>query len=181
MIYRPGPRRVLDGGTLAADFLGGTFLGAVARLEGQAEEMQRSALSADAAARSYVRLFQQLVFDGWGRQDVAAALTDVELARFGNAWQAGLRLAVGGSVAALGVMASAARTAGTATVAVWVNGAATELAATLDDTDTLAALETADGGATFAAGEEISLRLTTSGWAPVTADLQAWIVVSLDV
>lgn len=181
--YRPGPRRVLDGGTLAVDFLGGTIVGDVKRQEEQVRVLEQSALPAAAAERSYVRSFRQLVFDGWGRQDVAAGLSNVALARFGNAWQGELRAGVSGSVVALGVWLSGARTGGSCTVTVWVGGAATELAATLDGDASLAAMETTERNAiSFEAGEAIELRVTTdAGWTPTTADLQAWIVVGLDV
>jgi hypothetical protein len=183
MIYRPGPRRVLDGGTLVPDFLSGTIVGTVSRLEGQAREMEQNGLSAAAAERSYVRAFRQMVFDGWGRQDVAAGLSNSVLSRFGNAWQSELRMGVSGSVVALGVWLNATRSADSCTVTVWVGGVATELAATLDADAPWAALETAAVGAVaFEAGEEIALRLTTGAtWEPLTADLQAWIVVGLDV
>jgi hypothetical protein len=183
MIYRPGPRRVLEGGSLVSDFLSGTIVGAVSRLEGQAREMEQNALSAAAAERSYVRAFRQMVFDGWGRQDVAAGLSNAVLSRFGNAWQSELRMGVSGSVVALGVWLNAARSVDSCTVTVWVGGAATELAATLDEDAPWAALETATAGAVaFEADEEIALRVTTgAAWAPATGDLQAWIVVSLDV
>jgi len=183
MIYRPAPRRVLDGGTLAADFLGGTIVSDVERHEEQVRALEQDALPAAAASRSYVRSFRQMVFDGWGRQDVAAGLSNSVLARFGNAWQSDLRMAVSGNVVALAVWLSAARSADVCTVTVWVGGSATELATTLDGDSSLAALETVSAGAVgFEAGEEIGLRVTTGAtWAPVTADLQAWIVVSLDV
>ena len=89
----------------------------------------------------------------------------------------------GGSVVALGVWLNAARSADSCAVAVWVGGAATELAATLDGDAPWAALETvAAGMVAFEAGEEIGLRVTTgAAWGPATADLQAWIVVSLNV
>lgn len=183
MIYRPGPRRVLEGGSLMPDFLSGTIVGTVSRLEGQARDLEQNALSAAAAERSYVRAFRQMVFDGWGRQDVAAGLSNSGLSRFGNAWQGELRAGVSGSVVALGVWLNAARSAESCTVVVWVGGAATELAATLDGDAPWAALETvAPGAVAFEAGEEIGLRVSTgAAWAPVTADLQAWIVVGLDV
>ena len=47
----------------------------------------------------------------------------------------------------------------------------------LDDTATVSAWEVAD--ASFEAGEIIELYLTTSGWTPTSADIQAMLEVAL--
>ena len=182
MIYRPGPRRVLDGGTLAADFLGETIVSQVARLDEQTRDLVESSLPLSVAGAAYVRSFGQLLLDGWGRENVAASLTNSALGRFGNSWQGGVRPPVSGSVIALAIWLSAARSAGSCTVTVWVEGAATELAAVIDGDAPLAVVETlAAGMAVFGEGEEITLRVTTTGaWAPASADLQAWIIVGLE-
>lgn len=179
---RQRSRRVFDGGTLVADFLGGTILRDVNRLDRQAEAVAEDKLSATAARSSYVRQMEQLVFDGWGMADVAAGLSNVALGRFGGLGQGGLRPAVGGSVVALGAQVSEQRTAGSLTVKVFVGGSATELTAEIDGGARWAALETPADEVLFEADEEITVRVSSSGsWAPVTADVQAWIVVNLDV
>lgn len=177
------PRRVFDGGTLVADYLGGTILGDVNRLNRQAESVAADKLSATAARSSYVQQMEQLVFDGWGMADVAAGLNNVALGRFGGAGQGGLRPAAGGSITALGVQVSEQRTAGSLTARVFVDGSATDLLVDIDGGARWTALETRPAGEVlFEAGEEITVRVSTSGsWAPVTADVQAWIVVDLDV
>lgn len=179
---RQRPRRVFDGGTLVADFLGETILRDVNRLDRQAEVVAEDKLSATAARASYVRQMEQLVFDGWGMADVAAGLGNVALGRFGGLGQGGLRPAVGGSVTALGVQVSEQRTGGSLTVKVFVGGSATDLTAEIDGGARWAALETLPAGEVlFEADEEITVRVSSSGsWAPATADVQAWVVVNLD-
>lgn len=180
MIQRP--RRVFDGGSLLTSFLGRTIFSDVEQLRRETETASTEKLSAVAAQGSYVQQFQQLVFDGWGMQDVAVSLSNVVLNRFGNSWQSGLRPAVGGSVVALGIQVSQARTNGSCTVTVFIAGQASDLSATIDGDATLTVLEILSvGDVTFDAGEEITLRVSTSStWAPVTADLTSWIVVNFD-
>lgn len=179
---RQRPRRVFEGGSLLADFLGGTIVSDINRLSRQTESVEQEKLSATAARSGFVRPFQQLVFDGWGLQDVVAALSNVALGRFGTGWQTGLRPAVGGSVVALGVQMSEQRTGGNCTVRVFVDGSSTGLEAVIDGDARQTEMETRPAGEVlFAAGEEITLRVSTSGsWGPVTADLTAWIIVNMD-
>lgn len=179
---RQRPRRVFEGGSLLADFLGGTIVSDINRLSRQTESVEQEMLSTTAARSGFVRPFQQLVFDGWGLQDVVAALSNVALGRFGTGWQMGLRPAVGGSVVALGVQMSEQRTGGNCTVRVFVDGSSTGLEAVIDGDARQTEMETRPAGEVlFAAGEEITLRVSTSGsWGPVTADLTAWIIVNMD-
>lgn len=176
-------RRVFEGGSLLADFLGRTIVGDVDRLNREAQTTTQDKLSTAAARQDYVRQFQQVVFDGWGLQDVGVSLSNVVLGRFGTGWQNGLRSAVGGSVVALGAQVSEQRTGGSCTVKVFVGGASTDLTAEIDGSERQTVLETRPSGEiSFDAGEEITLRVSTAGsWAPVTADLTAWIIVNLDV
>jgi hypothetical protein len=176
-------RRVFEGGSLMPSFLGGTIVGDVSRLNRQAQAIDQEKLSTRSARRDYVRQLQEVVFDGWGMQDVAVSLSNVTLNRFGNSWQAGLRLATAGSVVALGAQVSDQRTAGSCTVKVYIGGSLTDLTAAIDADAKLAVLETRPAGEVlFDVGEEITLRVSTvSSWAPVTADLQAFIVVNLEL
>lgn len=180
---RPQRRRVFEGGSLLPDFLSGSIVGDVADLATRTEAAERDKLGMVAAQRDYARQWQRLVFDGWGMDDVAASLGNVAMGRNGSVQQAGLRLGVGGSIRALGVCASEQRTAGSCTVKVYIGGAVTELTAALDGDNRQVVLETADAGeVTFEAEEEITLRVATTGsWGPITADVQAWISVDLEV
>lgn len=75
-------------------------------------------------------------------------------------------------VVGIAVMSSEARTAGTATVDVTIDGTVTGLQAILDGTNT-----TRDTGTQFrgtdvgTAGQRIGVKLTTASWTPTTADI----------
>lgn len=115
----------------------------------------------------------------WVQDDVAASQTDVAL---------GLGLAVtrterimtrAGSVLGVVVYSNEARTAGTATVEVTINGTGTGLTAVLDGTDTQTAIATqAKDTDAFSAGQRIGVQITTSAdWAPTTADLTVEVLI----
>lgn len=79
--------------------------------------------------------------------------------------------------------ANDARTAGTATLAVRVNGTPTNLTAVLNATDTqfTSAFVNHPDGVSFAAGDSVGAAIVTDGsWAPTTADFNAYLIVSLD-
>ena len=94
------------------------------------------------------------------------------LALFGACLWAGRRA---GRITGLGVAVNDPRTAGTATLEIWLAGSATGVTAVLDDTSTTGAWEVAD--VSFEVGELIELYLTTSGWTPTGADIQAMLEV----
>lgn len=83
------------------------------------------------------------------------------------------------------VTADAARTAGTATVQVRINGVATAFlagAVALDATNPTSdsAFVAHASGLAFASGQTVGAALVTSGWTPITADAAIWLVLSLD-
>jgi hypothetical protein len=79
-----------------------------------------------------------------------------------------------GSITGVFVESTAARTAGTLTVEVYVAGVATGLTAVLDGTNTtFKATTQAKDLDTFTAGQAITLRFQTVGWTPTTADISA--------
>ena len=173
-------RRPLEGGTLMADFLGGSnLLSRTRRLEQSAEEMATEMLSASAAEGSYVRRRGAMLFTGWGQPNVPGSQSAVTLSRFGVAYQAPLVLPFAGSVISLMIGMSSARTAGTLTVEVYIAGSASGFQAVIDGTNTLTVEETAQVGEyAFDAGEQITLRITTSGWTPTSADALVMIEVA---
>ena len=131
-------RKPLEGGTLMADFLGeSNLLTRTRRLERQQEEMGTDMLSANAAEGSYVRRRGALLFTGWGQPNVPGNQSAVTLSRFGVAYQAPLVLPFAGSVTALMVGMSSARTAGTLTVEVYIAGSASGFQAVIDSENTL--------------------------------------------
>lgn len=173
-------RRPLEGGTLLSDYLGeGNLLWRTGALERGLEEARTSALSLTAAELVYVRRRGALLFSGWGQASVPASQSNATLSRFGVNWHAPLVLPFAGSVTAVLLAMSAQQTAGSLTVKVYVAGTASGLEAVIDSENRLFIEETAPAGQyTFAAGEPITLRVTTSGWAPTSADLFAMIEVA---
>lgn len=125
----------------------------------------------------------RIVIDDFYQDNVAASQTDVTL---GSGSRSGLSAGPAfiasraGSVTGIVVYSNAARTAGTLTVEVKKNGAATGLTAVLDGTNTtLKATYQVKGADTFVAGDRITAAITTDGsWAPTTADIR--VVVELE-
>lgn len=168
-------RRPLENGTLLPEFLDGNLLSRVEALERQMRVLERVGLTTSAAGGAYGRRW---LLEGWGDDNVAASQAATRLYRFGNTenWQRAAVLAKGGTITGLGLAVSEARTGGSASVEIWVAGAATGVTAVLDAGATLYTWEVAE--VSFEAGEGIELYLTTSSWGPTTADLQAVIEVA---
>ncbi len=174
-------RRPLEGGTLLPDFLGrSNLLARTRRLERQSADAATSALSLAAAEGGYVRRRGALFMGGWGQANVSQSQTNVTLQRYGASVHAPLILPFAGSITSLMVSTTAARTNGSLTVTVYVAGAATALAATIDDVNTLTVEERAQVGEyTYEAGEQVTLRITTtSNWTPTSADVLVAIEVA---
>lgn len=75
-------------------------------------------------------------------------------------------------VIGVSIASSEARTAGTATVDVTINGTVTGLQAALDATNTTRDTGTQPRGTDVGvAGDRIGVKLTTSSWTPTTADI----------
>lgn len=86
-------------------------------------------------------------------------------------------------VVGVSVQSNAARTAGTLTVDVTIDGTVTGLQAALDATNTTRDTGTqVRGSDTGVAGSRLGVKLTTSSWTPTTADITAtvWAIVSLE-
>jgi hypothetical protein len=119
--------------------------------------------------------------DGWYQDNVAASQAAVVLSRLGagNAFPTKWIAPRAGSVTAVVVKSNEARSAGTLTVEVYVNGVATGLTAVLDGTNTTVKATSQNKDLdTFVAGDEIDLRITSDGsWAPTTADVRASVEV----
>lgn len=118
--------------------------------------------------------------DGWYQDDVAASQAAVALSRAAagalpTKWIAPRD----GSITGLWVKSNEARTAGTLTVDVYLDGVATGLQAVLDGTSTTFTAPTqAKDVDAFTAGQELDIRITTDGsWAPTTADIRAGLEV----
>lgn len=114
------------------------------------------------------------------QDNVPASQTDISLT--GDRWVAPRA----GSITAIIVKSTEARTAGTCTVEVRKNtgafgasGSATGLTAILDGTNTVTKVTTQGPGTdTFNAGDELYVAVTTSGtWAPTTADIRVYMEV----
>jgi len=119
--------------------------------------------------------------DGWYQDNVAASQSNVALTR-------SVRFVAprAGSITAVCVAASEARTAGTLTITVYKNtglvsaaGSTIGLTAVLDGTNTSRKATTqAINTDTFVAGDEIYAVITTDGsWAPITSDVRVSIEV----
>lgn len=81
-------------------------------------------------------------------------------------------------VVGVSVTSTEARTAGTLTADVTINGTVTGLTAVLDGTDTTRDYATQPRGTDLgAAGSRVGVKLTTASWTPVTADIAATVYV----
>lgn len=181
LTVRPPARRPLEGGTLLTDYLGqSNLLSRTSRLENGLEAVSTGMLSSAAAAGAYVRRRGALFLSGWGQSNVAASQSAVQLSRYGVGWQAPLILPFGASVIGLLVGMSTARTAGSLTVQVYVDGSASGLEVVIDGDNPLTVEETAVAGEySFEAGEKVTLRITTSAdWTPTSADVLVMIEVA---
>ncbi len=173
-------RRPLEGGTLLADFLGeSNLLTRTRKLERRADEMDTVVLSSTAAEQVYTRRRGALFLAGWGQSSVPASQTNVTLSRFGSSLHGPLVLPFAGSVTALMVCVSSQQTAGSLTVKVYISGSASGMEAVIDSENRLTVEETASRGTyEFDAGEPITVRISTTGWSPTSADAYVMLEVS---
>ncbi len=173
-------RRPLEGGTLLSDFLGqSNLLARTNRSERTLEDMSTSLLSSTAADGSFVRRRGSLLMMGWGQASVPGSQTNVTLNRFGAAVHAPLILPFDASVTSLMVVVTSPRTNGSLTVKVYIGGSASGFEAVIDGDNPLFIEETAAVGEyPFDAGEQVTLRISTTGWTPTSADVQVAVEVS---
>lgn len=86
-------------------------------------------------------------------------------------------------IVGISILSDSARTAGTLTVDATINGTATGLTAVLDATNTThhhkVQARDSDKGA---AGDRVGVKLTTSSWTPVAADIvvTVWVIAYLE-
>lgn len=113
------------------------------------------------------------------RDNVAATLTD-DIIENGSAVKAVL-CPYSGSISAVAVRGSAARTAGTLTVEIFVQGSDTGIDIVIDGTNTTQNYERFNRGAyPVDAGNYIDVRITTDGsWAPTTDDIVVTVFVEI--
>ena len=115
----------------------------------------------------------------WYQDNVTASQTDVVINMDGNTGRAEVPTVRAGSVIGVAVYSNAARTAGTLTVDVTVDGTKTGLTAVLDGTNPQTKTTTqAKDTDVFTAGQRIGVKITTDGtWAPITADTTVVVLV----
>lgn len=94
------------------------------------------------------------------------------------------RMPTAGRVVGAILVTDTARTAGTATLQVRVNGTPTAFASggvVIDGTTTTSnsAFVAYENGVAFTAGQTVGAALVTSGWTPTTADATCWLLVEL--
>jgi len=116
----------------------------------------------------------------WTRDDVAAGLTSVALELNESSVRTEAPMVRAGSILGLAVRSNEARSAGSLTAEVTMNGVATELQAMLDGAHVQDAQATqAFGVSAFAAGTRIGVTITSSvDWAPTTADISVMVEVA---
>ncbi|MFN3652598.1 MAG: hypothetical protein ACK47B_23725 [Armatimonadota bacterium] len=124
----------------------------------------------------------RMLLEGWYADNPLGSSVD-DMNRFGAgaAFPKKALMPRAGSVTAVAVKSNEARTAGTLTVTVYKNGAATALTAVLDGTNTTWKVTTAAKDVlAFAAGDELSVRVDCSpDWAPTTADIRVVLEVEM--
>ncbi len=115
------------------------------------------------------------------QSDVAANQTTIQIDILGLAGNEEILLPYAGSVLAVAVASNAARSAGTLTVDVTINGTATGLQAVLDGTNTTYHYATQSKNAdTFSVGDRLGVEITTDAtWAPVTADIVVSVTIEM--
>lgn len=130
-----------------------------------------------------VRLGSQcrMTIGPWSQDNVTGTVGNTELS--GTRWVA----TRAGRITGVVVKATEARTAGTLTVNVFKNtglsgaaGAAVGLSATLDGTNTskkASNTQSVDSAFAFAAGDELYVVYSTSGWTPTTSDIRVFVEV----
>jgi hypothetical protein len=133
---------------------------------------------------------QTVTLGPWHINDLPATATTVAGVGYYNTSSAvslvntDLRMDLAGRVVGVIIASDDARTAGTATARVRVNGASTAFnagAVALDGTNTLtdSAFVAWGSGVAFAAGDTLGVAVQTSSWAPTTANVAVWLVVAL--
>lgn len=143
------------------------------------------AASAEATGLKWQLPSGRTTIAGFHRENLADSLTASQLERsLSGALDAALPVVVthAGSIVGISVASTEARTASTATFEVYKNGAATGLTCVLDGTNTqyAFAVQAIDLDA-VAAGDRLDVRVTTTGtWTPITADVEATIVLQYD-
>ena len=133
-------------------------------------------------ARERIRITHPAAAFAFQQKDVAASQSAVAMDVLGLAGNTEYTMPYSGSVVAVSIASNAARTGGTATVDVTVNGTVTGLQAALDGTNTQYhyASQGADADR-FSAGDRLGVKITTDGsWAPTTADVVVVVVVEFD-
>lgn len=170
-------RRPLENGTLMPKFLEGNVLTRLEEVERKMRLLDRLGLTASAAAGAYGR---RMLLEGWADENIAANRSATRLFRFGNAvnHQRAALMPRGGVVMGFGLMSNEARTGGSATLELYVGGVATGVTAVLDGGATVYTWEACE--VSFEAGEGIELYLSSSGWGPTSADVQAVVEVALE-
>lgn len=170
-------RRPLENGTLMKQFLDGNMVQRVESLEQTQRVLERLGLTTSAAASAYARRYW---LDGWQDDNIAANRSATRLLRFGGAVtsQRTALMPRAGTITAIWLASNEARTAGTATLELWVAGAATGVTAVLDSATTTFTWEACE--VSFEGGEGVELYLATTSWNPTTADMQAGIEVAFE-
>lgn len=118
---------------------------------------------------------------GFMQQNVAASQSAVQIDVLGLAGNMEIVMPFAGSVLGIGVASNAARTGGTLTVDVTIDGTATGLQATLDGTNTQyhSATQAKDADA-FSAGDRLGVKITTDAdWTPSAADVVVTVIVEM--
>lgn len=167
------------------DLIAGTAADTFARLAVGANKLALHAASAETTGLKWQLPGGRSSLPGFHRENLAASLTASQLERSLSATlDAALPVVVThpGSITGISVASTEARTASTATFEVYKNGVATGLTCVLDGTNTTFAFGVqAIDLDTFAAGDRLDVRVTTTGtWTPTTADVEAVIVVQYD-
>lgn len=151
---------------------------------GQARKRQnrqgRQVLTARAAEEAYQARFGMFL-DGWYQNTVPGNQTAIALNRWSSAsFLSTAYFARDGHVSWLQAALDAPLTAGTVIVEVWINSLASGFTVELNTDEPTVAEETGGSEFAFAAGEPVRLRVTSSGFAPTTANLLAMIGVLLE-
>ncbi|MCK4248663.1 MAG: hypothetical protein KAX15_02680 [Candidatus Omnitrophica bacterium] len=115
------------------------------------------------------------------QEDVAASQSAVAIPVLGLAGNTEIVMPKAGSITGISIASNEARTAGTLTVDITVNGTVTGLQAVLDGTNTQYHYETqARRTDTFSAGDRIGVKITTdAAWLPITADIVVMVLTEI--
>lgn len=158
MMKKPGS------GALEEMFFPGNLVTGMKALHRQADRQGRQLLETRGT-------FQEMFLDGWYQDTVAASQSAVVLDRWAAvSYLRKVAFGRDGAVTWVQARLDAALTGGTCSVEVWINGAASGLAAALSGDEP--SISEGNGEVGFAAGDVIELRLTTSaGFAPTSANV----------